>query len=858
MLDDDNGASETVVLFQSDNVSPSLIITGSNAEAHVINADDGMKVPSNIQLLDATNDGSCQNELTITSETLAPRPLLSDAERSSVLSPKPMEQSAANAAKTFDPQSAVDAGTSGSSSQESSVTRTRSRDVMDFANLKMKLVQLTGPNKEAAGPNTAPAKTKSETEEVKDTSADAIGGVPFPAVNAVQTSESQVSVARPVTSQQVLAGNQAVDMQRGSSLSPDPSGVPAQAASQQTSLPELPPTTAMQRDANVQAAATAAQAKVMASNGEHAAAPVQPVKPVPVYPVTVAHPLPQQKLAVGQVNGSTGVQQHMPTGMLTPDVQTAMLLQQYQMASAMSAAVDSTGGFVPVQSSVMADMVSTISPASPDSIQQVVGAQLPQPTAADYSQASLLALYNQMMMPLPFMAPAWPALGLNPFLVAANPLLAAQMMYGTQLMPPVSDPMGHMPVSDPHLGIQSCPVAPGQEHQQPVMVPGLGLDHLQRDPAVRPATGVLPLASLPSGGIPLTSMHVAAANTRPLAPRLPVAVSGHDHHSAVPTANVQRKKPDRPPDLAYLEQALIQRLHGPRKPVAPVNPAQAMHSPAAHSLPGTMTWFQGPYYHHAPPTHTPVAAQSPVISPLFNTDLQPPGLTSSLAADMVSAGAALSGMSQTGTVLHSGTTPSVATAGEFVPMTGKPETFPSTQKLSNEAVEAVHATVSQPEKLNVASTSSAGAHMPSKRKLQFTVSAVADDPLAVNNVQESASVCKASITNSDSISHNPPQSSTSAQNYAGETAGLQEAAAVSTINAHVKKGRFRISDVKEDTDSSSEVEGSSQSHETSGVSRDPSNNCVATAAVTTTELCAQQVRSNMLSAFTCQCTSFYA
>ena len=811
-------------------------MAGSNVETHVINADDGVKVPSYAQLLDVSGDSSCQNELTITND-------MSTSDRSNVLSPRPPDQSAMN-------QSTTEPSASGLSSQESSVTRTRSRDVMDFAHLKMKLVQLTGPSKEAAGPTTGAAKTKTETDEIKDASVEAVGAVPSPALNAATNSASQVGVGRPVTGQPMVSGNQAVDMQpaahRGPSLSPEPGSAPAQVASQQTSLPELPVTSAVQRDASIQPVAPTVPlgglTKVVPSSAEHAVAPVQPVKPVPVYPVSLAQSLPQQKLPVGQpgqVNGST-VYDHMPASMLAPDVQSAMLLQQYQMSSAVPGVVDGASGFAPVQPGVVADMLATSTPASPDGISQVMAAQQPAAAAAEYSPASLLALYNQMMMPLPLMAPAWPALGLNPFLVAANPLLAAQLMYRAPLMPPVSEPVGQIPTADPHLGIPSYPV-PGQEHQQPVMPSAVGIDqpHL-----VRPTSGLPPLAAMPAAGMPLTSM-LPVGVTRPLAPRIPVALPGHEQHPAVHGANVPRKRTDRPPHLANLEQALIEKLHGPRKPVPAVQP---VHSPAAQSLPGTMGWFQMPYGPHPQPMHTLAAVQSPVVSPLLTADQQqPPGSAFTLAADTaLPAGASsttIPGTSLAAAPTHSGrTTPSVALGTESVPAVGKTAvTLPSAHKLPSESIEAVSASASAADKPVMAS-SSAAEQMPSKRKLQFTVSAVKDDPLAVNNVQESATACETSTANNEPVSQNPTQNSTSTQNHASLP---QES--VSTSKAPVKKGRFRISDVKEDTDAGvigSPLEGSSLPQETvlmSGTRTDASNHCEATAVLTAPELCAQQV-----------------
>ena len=823
---DGDSISESVALFQ---VSPSLV-AGSHAEAYVVNADDGVKIPSNTQFLDISNDGSSQNELTITSETIVSRPLLGDADQSSALTPKPADQAAANAGKIVDPQSAVEAGISGLSSQENSVTRTRSRDVMDFAHLKMKLVQLTGPNKDTAAPSAAAAKTKPETEETKDMSADAGGAGAVPAVSVTPNSESQLSVGRPVTGQQVLAGNQAADVQsaaqRGPSVSPDPSNVQAQAASQQASHPDLLVTAVVQRDAQPAVAASAAgQTRTVPSNGEHATAPVQPVKPVPVYPVTVAAALPQQKAAVGPVGQVNGGIQPVPAGMLAPD----MLLQQYQIASAMPAMVDGTAGFVPVQPGVVGDSM----PASPDGVNHAMTAQ--QPTAADYSQASLLALYNQMMMSMPLMATAWPAFGLNPFLVAGNPMLAAQMMYGAQLMPQVSDAVGQMPGSDAHLGMQSQSAVPA----------GVGLEQLQREQMVRPMTGLPPLASMPSGGIPVAGMS-AVAGARPVAPR---AVFGHEHHSAAThAAGVQKKRPDRPPHLAHLEQALIEKL-GPRKPTAPAMHAHAMPSPAAQSLPGY--WFPAPYGPHVQPAHTPTAVQSPVISPQFVTDQHPPAAGSSLPAELLTSSALVPSTSLTATAVHSGrTTPSVATMPESVP-TGKSATAvtaASSQKLTSESVEAVHAaTTSASDNLVVASASSAG-HMPSSRKLQFTVSAVKDDPLAVNNLQDAAPVCEAANATGEVVTQNPPPISASAQNNVSVPSGMQELAAVSAGKAPVKKGRFRISDVKEDTDtgvSSSPLESNSMPQESTARS-EPSHNCITAAAP---ELSAHQVSSSLRLAF---------
>ena len=375
---------------------------------------------------------------------------------------------------------------------------------------------------------------------------------------------------------------------------------------------------------------------------------------------------------------------------------------------------------------------------------------------------------------------------------------------------------------------------------------------------MRPS-GLAPLASVPSTGMPLTSVMLPAVTAaRPLAPRAAVALPAHDQHPAVHAANVTKKRPDRPPHLANLEQALIEKLHGPRKPAPPVVPVQAMHSPAAHSLPGTMAWFPMPYGQHIQPTHTLAAVQSPVVSPPFSTDLQPTCSTFNLAADMATSGGAsatLPSMSLAATSVYSGrTTPCVATAAESVPTAGMSVTavtLHSGCKLTDESVEAVHVTASASEKLIVASTSSAE-HLPSKRKLQFTVSAVKDDPLAVNSPQESTSVCEASIVSSESALQNPALNLTSTQNYAPVTPGLQEPAPSSTCKAPVKKGRFRISDVKEDTDtgvSNSQLEGSSQPQEaslSSGTRTDPATNSVATAVQTAPEPSAQQVCYKML------------
>jgi len=779
-------------------------VPGSNVEADVVSADDGVKVS-----VDVGSDISCQNDVTVTSESAVGRPAPSDVELSSA---KLADQSSVGAARTSD---TGELAASELSSQESSVTRTRSRGCMDFEHLRKKLVELTGTNKEAAaGHGATTGKIKSEVEEVKDTSVDAVGAVPSPALNATPNSASQVSVGRAVTSgQQLLAVNLAVDSHHGPCMTPEPSGqltAPVQAASQQTSLPELPVTAAVPRDSSVPPGAVAVgQVKLVPSDDEHAAAPVQPVKPVPVYPVTLSQPLTQQKLmsgpVTGQVNGSTVI----PHGMLAPDMQAAMLHQQQQQQ--MASAVDSAAGFVPVLATGVGDVSC---PSSPDSVSQVTAQ--PQPTAVDYSQASLLALYNQMMMPLPLMAPAWPALSLNPFLVAANPLLAAQMMYGAPLMRPASELLGQMPASDAQLGMQGYAVA----GQQPAM-PGLGCAPAER--SVRATGGLMPSTStaLPS------SLAPVGAAARHVAPRLP----GHEHLAAMQATGVQRKRPDRPPYLASLEQALIEKLHGPRKPVAATIPGRAVHSPAVQSFPGTMSWFPVPPSAHS--IHTPTAVQSPVISLLFNTDLQPPTSVCGLTADMtasVNAYATLPGTSLTGTFTHSGrTTPSVVTAADCV--TGKSvaaAVLPSAHKLTSESHEA-----SAP--LDVDSTLSTG-QTPPKHK---TVSAVKDDP--VSHLQESTAACEASSQSSQ----NPQDITVSTQTCAPVT---------SASKAPVKKGRFRISDVKEGVDvavSNSQLESSSQSQEAavmSGARTDPSGNCDMAAAVMAPELVVQQVRDRMLSA----------
>jgi len=793
-------------LFQNDNVLLSLVVAGSVAEAHVVSADDGAKVS-----VDVSSDSSCQNELTVTSESAVVRPTSSDPECSSVLSAKPAELSAVGAAKTGD--AATEPGASELSSQESSVTRTRSRDVMDFEHLRKKLVELTGPNKEATGGH---GKVKAaEVEEVKDVlPVDSVGVV----ASVTPNSASQVTVGRAVTTgQQVLGLSQAVDGHRGPSTTPEPLAGPVQASSQQASLTELPVTTVVPRDTTVQqVSVTTAQVKLLPSDDEHLAAPVQPVKPVPVYPVTMAQPLTQQKLMsapLGQVNGST-VAPQMAAGMLAADVQAAMLQQQqqqhhYHLASAVPAAVDNTGGFVPVVPG-MVGVGDASCPASPDSISQVTAPQQPQPAAVDYSQASLLALYNQMMMPLPFVAPAWPALGVNPFLMAANPLLAAQMMYGAPVMPSVSEPLGQMPALDPQLGGQGYAMA-GQAHQQHPVVPGLG--HPQVDQAVRATVGLLP-------GTPLhSSVTTVGAAARLVAPRPPVTMSGHEPHAAGQAVGVQRKRSDRPPYLASLEQALIEKLHGPRKPVAAMIPG---HSPAGP----TMAWFPVPYGAHTQhDIHTPTAVQSPVVSPLFNADLQPPAA----AADMASS-ASLPPMSLTTTFTYSGrTTPSVATAAEHV--TGKSAAAASLPAAQNVTVES--------HEVSTAVDVDKAGQLASKHNLQLSVK---DD---ASHVHESTAVCEVS---NDSLSQQDT------------TAATQAGAAVTSANkATVKKGRFRISDVKEALDvtaSNSQFQletGSQQSPEAelngSGARNDLSGNSEMTGSLLAAELTVQQVRSTTPSAW---------
>jgi len=760
--------------LQNDSFLPSLLVADSNeAEAQMVGADDGVKMS-----VDVSSEASCESDVTVTGGELSvARP--GDVDASSVLPAKPVEQSAAaaSAARTTD---AAEMGTSELSSQESSVTRTRSRGGMDFEHLRKKLVELTGPNKEPApaAHSTTTGKTKQDIDELKDVSVDAVGAVPSPAPN----SALQVTVGRAVITghhvQLDVNAAQAVDGHRGPSVTPEPgsgqlTSAPVQAASQQqASLCEPPRDTA-----------AVGQTRLVASDDEHAATPVQPVKPVPLYPVTGA---------VGQVNGGTAVPL-MPAGVF--DTHTAAVLQQQQQH--VSSALDSGGGFVPVLPSAVGDVSG---PASPDSIVgQLTAAQLPQHAPVDYSQASLLALYNQMMVPLPLVSPAWPALGLNPLLVAANPLLTAEMMYGAPLMPLVSELLGQMPASDAQLGVTGYTMAP----QQPT-VPGLV--HADQA-AVRAAVG-----PVPSSGT-CSVMPVGAA-TRHVAPR-PPPVPGHcELPAGQAAAGVQRKRPDRPPHLANLEQALIEKLHGPRKPVPAVMPG---HSPVVgQSLPGTVAWF---------PQH---ALQSPVISPSFTADLQPQpaaasagGFTTDMMTLAASTSTTLPAMSLTvGTFTYSGrTTPSVAAAAEYV--TGKSvaaAAVPSAQKLTSNSYEA-----------SVALDVDSAGQMPSKHELQLTVSAVKDDPLAAVHLQESTVVCEALIVSSESSSQNPREVIATTQTCAAVT---------SASKAPVKKGRFRITDVKEAV-SSSQLETSSQSPMT-----DPSGGCCETTAalMMAPELAVHQVR----------------
>ena len=768
-------------------MSPAHLVPGSTAEAHVVGADDGVKIPAAVQSVDVTSDSCSQNELTITSDSSVARPGPTDADRGSALALKSVDQSVVNAGKAADGRSIAEPGASDLSSQESSVTRTRSCDVMDLEHLRMKLVQLTGPNKEATGSNTAAAKTKLETEE---TSVDGVGVSPSPGLNTATNSASQVNVGRPVNQAELQPA-----AQRGPSVSPEP-------ISQLTaSQCELLSATVTQRDASYQTAA--GQTNVVSSNGENAGVPVQPVKPVPVYPVAVAQPLAQQRV-IPQMAPAAGV--------IAPDVQAAMLLQQQQLASAV---VDSAGGSFAAQPSLSAEMVGTSCPASPDGMSQMLANQ--QPTAADYSQASLLALYNQMMMPIPLMASAWPALGLNAFLVAANPLLAAQMMYGASL--------GQLPAVDAHTGLPGYPVA-SQEPQHQV-VPGL--DHSWTDQPVRPTSGLAPMASVPSGGMP-----PVVAGTRPAAVRLPGAVLGSEQHPASQSTSAQRKQQ---PQLAILEQALIEKLHGSRKPATSVIASQAVQSAAVVMPDGQ---------HTQPPSRTPTAVSSPVMSPVFTAGLQPPASVSGLPTDLttsISTGSSVAGMPLPGTATHSGrTTPSLSTAAESVPVTGKSVTavtLPLTQQPNSELAESVQGTTSCDETLTADSSSSVG-QTPSKRKMQFMVSTVKDDPLAVNNLHESAAVCEASVVTSDL----PPQDTvTVAQNSAAVSAGSLEPGAASAGKASVKKGRFRITDVVETGVNSGELETSAV---TSGTRNELSNNCATAAALMVS---AQQVRSAILSSF---------
>jgi len=353
----------------------------------------------------------------------------------------------------------------------------------------------------------------------------------------------------------------------------------------------------------------------------------------------------------------------------------------------------------------------------------------------------------------------------------------------------------------------------GQAHHPP-LVPGLG--YPQADQGVRGTVGLLP-----SAGTPLSS---SVMTTRPIAPRLPVAVSGHEHHTTGQAATgVQRKRPDRPPYLASLEQALIEKLHGPRKPVAAMIPG---HSPAAQALPGTaMAWFPVAYGGHTQHgIHTPTAGQSPVVSPSFNTDLQLPASAVDMTVPVT-----LPATSLTGTFTYSGrTTPSVATTAEYV--AGKSVAAGTAHNVTNESHEVSA----------VVDVDSAG-QMASRHKPQFTVLAVNDD---ASHLHESTAVSEALPVSNDSLSQDT-------------SAATQTCApAMLASKAPVKKGRFRISDVKEGVDvtaSNSQLDTSTQPHGAalmgSGARNDLSGSCEMTSALMTPELAVQQqVRSRMISA----------
>jgi hypothetical protein len=759
----------------------------------------------------------------------------------------------------------ADASQNDATLQDSSVTRAKSRDVMDFEHLKMKLDQLRGPAVKkdvppAATTSTAVPKAKPDVESESKDASD--GSAPASSVVG-----SLVTGAAPPTS-----GNRPAANQQISRLTSTEGSQPGVAASQQlagasavdTVSPSAPPVTVAVPQAvtaanNVPLSKPSPVSAVLPS-ATAAQIPTAAVAPVAQKPVSNMSTLEQNLAAVlkpagtvGQVSVAQPVAQSLPSAVstgLAPPVQTQpqavtpvglvqqrvaspvvmpthhptaqpsgmvpqsvgqtvpvpqqlgvqaqILTQQGQqilpnqsVLGQFAPAVVHTPGLLPnagsSATSVMMDGSAAVAstPNSPKSCQPPSV-----PSAAPGDLSAITAMYQQQQLQQQLFyqqlqqalvaraAAPWSLFGT--VLPGGNPLLAAQLAYAVQML------MAMTPASADSL--------PGQVSQADLLMYAqqLQAQSVLANPFACPES-VVQADQAVMGSVVQPAGNVTYSGTLSAPPtvRMQAAGSVLEHPGASQLS--QRRRAERP-DLASLEQALTKFL-GPCKPTPQISVAGGqLHSPASHIVAAngghaTSSPLSHQHIHQHPlgTSNTP-AVSSPVLSPVVSLD-QHLAQTFGVGVPEQSLPSSSVGVSAKPELMSTAVDVAAVAVNTALPLTSeleKPDEKPVSVNCTNKDLPGI-------DKETSASAT--------KRKLQFTVTAVKNDPLKERpDSKEATEVSVTSVTD-EKVSVRAASEScdagASSTAKAADVASASGSDANSASKAPIKKGRFRILDVKE-------------------------------------------------------------
>jgi hypothetical protein len=771
----------------------------------------------------------------------------------------------------------ADASQNDATLQESSATRAKSRDVMDFEHLKMKLDQLRGPSAKKDVPPTATASTaapkaKPDLEsESKDTSegnalasstaaSSATGAAPATAGNRpvanqpvsrlASTESSQPGVA---TCQQQLGSTSTIDTVSTSTLPVTAAVPPTVTAVNNVPLSKPLPVSAALPSATAAQIPTAAVAPVaqkpvsnMSTLEQNLAAVLKPavapgtgtVAQVPVtQPVVQSLPstvsaalaptvqtqpqtvtpagLVQQRVASpaaipaphpnvqpsGMIPQSLGQAVPMPmpqqlgvqAQIITPQGQ--QILPNQPVLGQFAPAVIQTQGLLPNAGSSATSILmdgSAAAASTPNSPKSSQPPSVPAAITGDlsayaaiYQQQLQQLLYQQLQQAMVARATApWPLFG--PVLPGANPLLTAAYM--NQML------MAMAPASADSLPGQLSP-ADLLMYSQQLLAPQALANPFACPESIVPFDQALMGSMVQSAGSVSSSGTVSAPPTV----RMQAAGSFLEHPGASQLS--QRRRAERP-DLASLEEALTKFL-GPCKPNPQTSLAGCqLHSPASHAIAAnggraTSSPLSHQHTHQHPlGTSNAPAASSPVLSPVANVDHH---LVQTLGAGLSdhtvpTLNAVVEAKSELG---------SVVAASVDVPAVAVSTTLPLTSELEKPV--PADSTSKESSGVDKETSSSASA---TKRKLQFTVTAVKNDPLKERpDSKEDKEVPVSTVTDekvsvraANELSEAGAGSNSSQTAKATDLSAASGSDASSASKAPVKKGRFRVEktpDVKE-------------------------------------------------------------